>query len=190
MAGESAVTAIAVTAAPCGHCRQFLIEASPAGEMEVLVEGAAPTNLAALLPAFFGPRDLGRHEGMFPVRERDLTLAEPSNDPLVLAALDAARRSYAPYTKSYSGVALGTVDGRIFAGSYIENAAFNPSLPPLQCALAGLFAGGVDPTAIGRAVLVEMEEAKVSQRASLVALGCLVPHLQLECAAAFSRRFR
>ena len=51
------------------------------------------------------------------------------------AAIAAANRSHMPYSKSPSGVALECKDGRIFSGSYAENAAFNPTLPPLQGAL-------------------------------------------------------
>jgi cytidine deaminase len=64
-----------------------------------------------------------------------------------------------PYSRSLSGVALLTSNGRIFAGSYIENAAFNPSLPPLQAALAGYFAAGDKAGKIQRAVLAEGERA-------------------------------
>ena len=33
---------------------------------------------------------------------------------------------------------MRTASGKIFLGSYIENVAFNPSLPPLETALAGI----------------------------------------------------
>lgn len=48
------------------------------------------------------------------------------------AAIQAANRCHAPYSHSPSGVALELKDGTIFSGSYAENAAFNPTLPPLQ----------------------------------------------------------
>ena len=79
MHGEQGVSAIAVTAAPCGHCRQFMKELSPDGDIEVLVEGAAPTRLESLLPQAFGPKDLGRKEGAFPVRESKLALTTPAS---------------------------------------------------------------------------------------------------------------
>src|SRR5215472_15358341 len=37
MHDEQGVAAVAVTAAPCGHCRQFMIELEPEGEIQVLV---------------------------------------------------------------------------------------------------------------------------------------------------------
>jgi len=36
------------------------------------------------------------------------------------------------YTFDYAGVALKTSDGGIFTGSLAENAAFNPSMSPLE----------------------------------------------------------
>ncbi|MEO5923167.1 MAG: cytidine deaminase [Bryobacteraceae bacterium] len=160
MAGEDRICVIAVTAAPCGHCRQFLKEMVPDGDVRVLIQGAASTSLSALLPQSFGPADLGFERGALPIRESELSLIVDTRDPLVLAALEAARRSYAPYTSSYSGVALLTSDGRTVTGSYIENAAFNPSLSPAHTALAGL---GGSPASVKRVVLVEVEAAKISQ---------------------------
>ncbi len=162
MAGETGVEAIAVTAAPCGHCRQFLSEVSLDMTMRVLVAGESPMTIAQLLPRAFGPKQLGMSKGAFPVVTRNLTLKIESKDVLVLAALKAACGAYAPYSKSPSGVAVETSNGRIFAGSYIENAAFNPSLPPLETALAGYYAAGSDAVAIRRCVLVEMEGAAIS----------------------------
>ncbi len=44
-------------------------------------------------------------------------------------AAQAANRCHMPYSHSPSGVALELKDGTIFAGSYAENAAFNPTSP-------------------------------------------------------------
>jgi cytidine deaminase len=185
MAGERAVVAITVTAAPCGHCRQFLQEFSPEGEVLVRVAGARAMKLSRLLPKAFGPADLGRLRGALPARKKQFTLSKPSSDVLVLAALEAARKSYAPYTSAYSGIALVTADGQTFAGSYIENAAFNPGLSPLQTALAGLFAAGITPDAVVRAALVEIEGAKLSQQsATRGALSSLAPTARLQVLAA------
>ena len=81
-----------------------------------------------------------------------------------------------PYSKSPSGVALECKDGRIFSGSYAENAAFNPTLPPLQGALNLLNLNGYDYPDIQRAVLAEKADAPLIQwdatSATLKALGC------------------
>ena len=55
----------------------------------------------------------------------DITLVATSS--MVYVALEAANMSYAPYSKSYAGVALRTSRG-IIAGAHAENAAFNPSI--------------------------------------------------------------
>lgn len=179
---ETGVKAIAVTAAPCGHCRQFLNELSPAADLRVLRRDAPSTLLSTLLPVAFGPKDLGFTNGALPVKENMLALSTHTSNAQVILALNAARKAYSPYTSSPSGVSLRTGDGRLFNGSYIENAAFNPSLPPLQASLAGLFAAGQEASDISTVVLVELEGAHISQqtgtRATLSALAPLA-HLEL-----------
>ena len=49
------------------------------------------------------------------------------------------------------------------SGGYIECAAYNPSLPPLQSAFVNLLAEGAQPDDIRAAVLVESEGAPVRQ---------------------------
>lgn len=99
-----------------------------------------------------------------------------TGDALSQAAIAAANRSHMPYSKSPSGVALECKDGRIFSGSYAENAAFNPTLPPLQGALILLNLKGYDYPDIQRAVLAEKADAPLIQwdatSATLKALGC------------------
>lgn len=176
MSDEQGVEAIAVTAAPCGHCRQFLSETSVESSMRVLVAGATPVRLSDLLPSAFGPKDLGFKQGAFPVRQTRMLLADAGSDALTHEALKGANGSYSPYTRSPSGVALSTSSGRIFAGSYIENAAFNPSLPPLEAALAGYFAAGPNAGQIQRVVLVEKAGSQISHQITTNAvLAALAP---------------
>src|SRR5262249_1014291 len=94
--------------------------------------------LSELLPSAFGPRDLGLTQGALPIKKVNLALSRRANDPVTALALAAASSSYAPYTKAYSGVAIRCADGSLHTGSYIENAAFNPSLAPLEVALIRL----------------------------------------------------
>lgn len=77
---------------------------------------------------------------------------------------EAANRSHAPYSNSFSGIALATQDKRIFQGSYAENAAFNP-LPALQTALNYLLLSGNEVENIERAVLIEHPQMSLSYRA-------------------------
>lgn len=180
MHDEKSVTALAVGGAPCGHCRQFIDEASPDGEILILTPKNGPRKLSVILPEAFGPAALGMKDGAFPVRESALSLEQASSDALRLAALDAARKAYAPYSKSPAGVALKTAK-RIYRGSYIENVAFNPSLSPLQVALAGMIAAREEYSAISAVTLCEVQGAKISQRAvTETVLGAVAPGVKLE----------
>src|SRR5712671_6681740 len=181
MHSEPGITAIAVTAAPCGHCRQFINEMAPSGDVQVVIAGQSPARLDALLPSAFGPKDLGFKDGALPVRETNLMRPKGIFDELTTAALDAARRSYAPYSKAHSGVAIRTPSGRIYKGAYIENVAFNPSLSPLQTALAALIVAGETYSAISQLVLVEIEGSAISQKSvTEVVLSAIAPAARLQ----------
>nr|GEW08232.1 cytidine deaminase 1-like [Tanacetum cinerariifolium] len=79
-------------------------------------------------------------------------------------ALAAARGSHAPYSGCPSGVALMDCDGNVYKGMYMESAAYNPSMMPVQAALvAYMVGGGGGYDRIVAAVLVEKEGAMVSQ---------------------------
>lgn len=180
---ESGITAIAVTAAPCGHCRQFLNELAGGSAIEIVVQGQPSRTLADLLPASFGPLDLGITGGMF--GNEKAALRAEAGDDLTAAAIEAASQSYAPHTNAPSGCAVRTTSGRTYTGSYLENAAFNPSLPPLQSALVNVVFGGEDFSAITYVVLVEAEGARITHRpATEAALGEIAPRAQLRVVTA------
>ena len=166
--GETELTAIAVSAAPCGHCRQFLNEIEAADALKIMFQTSksgkkatdVSTNLARLLPESFGPQDLGIKGGLLtPVAFPKST----NRDPLTAKAIDAAHASYAPYTKILSGVAIKTKDGKMYSGSSLENAAFNPSLSPLQAALVCLVVDMRKYDEISEVVLAETQGTKASQ---------------------------
>ena len=181
MHAEQSVTALAVGGAPCGHCRQFIEEISPDGEILILTPHNPSRKLSSILPEPFSPAALGMKHGALPITEAKLALAQDSSDTLTLAALDAAKKSYAPYSKSPAGVALRSARGRVYRGSYIENVAFNPSLSPLQVALAALIAGGEAYSAIQAVTLVEVQGAKISQRpVTEVVLAAIAPEIKLK----------
>lgn len=153
--GEQGIDLVAVTAPPCGYCRQFLNELVTAGELQITINGEEEHPLSYFLPRAFGPKDLGVDGGLMAPMDHPLSLDE--TDELAQAAFRAARMSYAPYSRSYAGVALRAGDGRIFFGPYAENAAFNPSMEPLEVALSALNLAGGDFGGIAEAVLVEVE---------------------------------
>jgi cytidine deaminase len=161
--GETGMQRLAVSAAPCGYCRQFLYELTTASTLQILLPNTPDTLLTALLPDAFGPADLGVTAGLMSPQSHGLTLTAEAGDPVVQAALKAANASYAPYTSGYAGVALKTSDGGIFTGSVAENAAFNPSMSPLEAAVVSLvISGGKAYADITDAVLVEAP-SKASQ---------------------------
>ena len=156
-------------------------ELSPKGDIQILIGESPAVTLSSLLPVAFGPKDLGFKDGAFPVNEVELILPKGISDELTVAAWEAARKSYAPYTKAYSGVAIGTGSGRICKGSYIENAAFNPSLSPLQTALAALMVADENYSTISEVTLVEIDGAAISQKSvAEAALGTVAPAVKLQ----------
>lgn len=163
--GEESIESIAVTTTPCGYCRQYLWELTSAQTLRiVLSDGAIP--LWTLLPRAFGPRDLGIEGGLLTPQSHGLRITGTSPEPIATAAaLAAANRSYAPYTKSYSGVAIVTKSGTVAAAPYAENAAFNPSFSPACAALSQLNLNGATLNEIRAAILVEVENPAVSQLA-------------------------
>lgn len=159
---ETGMTMLAVSAAPCGYCRQFLNELTTASTLQILLPNDPVTPLTALLPNAFGPGDLGVTAALMSPQQHGLSLS--SDDPVAQAALAAANASYAPYTSCFAGVALKTSDGGIYAGQVAENAAFNPSMSPLEQAVVNLVIGGGKTYAdIVDAVLVETANAQASQ---------------------------
>lgn len=178
---ETEVKIVAVNAAPCGHCRQFMTEFSLDVSMKIIIKETAEMTLGEFLPEHFGPAHLGNKHGALPPVQTGLTLVESdsSGSKLKQAALDAAAKSYAPYSNSPSGFAILMNSGRIHSGSYIESVAYNPSLPPLQAALVSLVQSGDSLTEIAGCVLVELEGANITQqdlsRVVLKGLGTAAP---------------
>ncbi|RDX88606.1 Cytidine deaminase 1, partial [Mucuna pruriens] len=180
---EPHLLSFAVSAAPCGHCRQFLQELSGAADIQVLVTSERPspqfTALSQFLPHRFGPHDLLPNDSplLLEPRHNGLTLRQAqednlngvsnghvANQKLKIAALEAANKSHAPYTGSPSGVALLDCHGHVYKGSYVESAAFNPSLGPLQAALVAFVSADAGAYhQIVAAALVEKDGASVKQ---------------------------
>ena len=159
---ESTILDITVTDSPCGHCRQFMNELHCAPEISVNLKATGIKTLATLLPDSFGPIDLGISESLLAAKPVNLTLQQPSESILVQTALKAANDSYAPYSHCHAGIALKTTTGTVIAGRYIENAAFNPSLSPLQSVLINLNLAGFKLADITAMILVEKAETKMS----------------------------
>ncbi|QYJ77644.1 cytidine deaminase [Shewanella acanthi] len=160
LSGETQIVDMIVNATPCGHCRQFMNELVDGGKIKVHLPSQDTHMLSYYLPYAFGPKDLNVDTPL--LAKRQIELALDSSDPMVIEALDHAGLSYAPYTQSYAAVVLETSDGATYCGRYAENAAFNPSMLPMQMALSTLIRHNRDFSEIRRAVLVESSQGKIS----------------------------
>jgi cytidine deaminase len=176
---EQGVVQLAVSAAPCGYCRQYLYELDTAAKLGVILGSNQIVGLIDLLPLPFGPSDLGVTSALMCPADNGLSISPPPTDPLVVAALAAANASYAPYSKGYAGIAIETSSGATFVGRYAENAAFNPSMSPMESALAmqGL-CGNRD--AVERVVLVEAASLADQSGASALVLSAVAPTVALQ----------
>jgi len=145
---------IAVTAMPCGHCRQFMCELDRALELQVIVlpsrsdSLAREFTLAELLPEPFGPRDLDLAASLLsrPSKALCCSLGEGLTDidPRLL------NHSYCPYSRTPSARCLELQDGRALAACAIESAAFNPSLSAELAFRSLLAVHGLDSSALAQ----------------------------------------
>jgi cytidine deaminase len=133
MHGESKLQALTISAAPCGHCRQFLWELPDAATLPIFIE-QTQTTLNQLLPTPFGtPRPSG--QGLLDSPTAKLQSTPPLRDASARRALSAAQHSYTPYTNTPEGFEIKCADGQHFTGRSAENSAFNPSVPAVLTAL-------------------------------------------------------
>jgi len=186
--GAVEIQSIAASAAPCGHCRQFLNELENGHTLDIITEtgktaGWKAFKLTDLLPKAFGPKSLSVTAGLMASskQRQPFALNLDSNAPLILKALSAAEKSYAPYSKNYAGCAIQMKNGQIFDGRYVENAAFNPSLSPLQSAIICMNMGNIaDDHTISRLVLVEQPTDCRQREVTELVLKSVAPEVKLE----------
>ncbi|MDV5168668.1 cytidine deaminase [Photobacterium rosenbergii] len=181
--GETGISDITINYSPCGHCRQFMNELTTAKELVVQLPERAAKSLQEYLPESFGPADLNITDAL--LTKVDNGIETEASEELVQLACQAANRAHAPYTKNFSGVALKAKDGRTFIGMYAENAAFNPSLPPLQVALINMNMAGYPLAEIEEAALVEKADSTISHLSDTqTTLEALNPDIPLSYVAA------
>ncbi|KAA1164805.1 cytidine deaminase [Pseudoalteromonas fuliginea] len=137
--GAKKIVKIAISDAPCGYCRQFMNELADAKEFDILLPDQQ-FKLAELLPHSFGPTDLGNEFSLFnPKPQQGNFSFDGLDETLARFALNA----YVPYSQNFSAVKISTFSDGDFYGSYAENAAYSPSLSPLQSALSQFFLAGL-----------------------------------------------
>lgn len=161
--GETNINALAVSGTPCGHCRQFLAEINNP-DLAIIFPLDKDQTLSDVLPHAFAPDSLGSEKGMLEPNIPLPPLTLDSDDELDQAALEMARQSHAPYSKNLAGLAVRLADGFIAAAPYLETAAFNPSLSPLQNVLVAMRLRRRPWQDIEDAVLVEQQSSLSSQR--------------------------
>lgn len=158
LAGESCITDLIVNYSPCGHCRQFINEL--AIDINIHLPGQQPQPLSHYLPYAFGPKDL--HIDTPLLQDNGQALLIDTQDPFLLETLDQASKSYSPYTQCHSAVGIKMKNGCYYFGRYAENAAFNPSMMPMQMAWANMVRHNETVENIERVVLVESSLGKIS----------------------------
>eukprot|EP00803_Ostreobium_quekettii_P008435 evm.model.scf_181EXC.5 EVM.evm.TU.scf_181EXC.5 scf_181EXC:21047-24431(+) len=180
--GEQELTRVAVSEVPCGHCRQFMAELACADSLRFLLGANVKSEytLADLLPMRFKPQDvLGEEPGPLLMQPQQHAMAfTPASTCEVQrrdgdrafvqathAAVEAASKSYVPYTRCPAGVGIVTRAGGVYSGGSAESAAYNPTLPPLQAAFVNAVVGGMGSySQVTEVVLVELEDAGVKHR--------------------------
>lgn len=177
--GETKLIDITVNYSPCGHCRQFMNELNGAKLLKIQLPQKEEKTLHDYLPESFGPQDLNVTHPLLQPKDHALTC--PDSSLFAHAALSAANRSHAPYSLAVSGLALMDNNERIFSGMYAENAAFNPSLAPLQMALVAMNLANIEFKEIKAAILVEKANAVISHKDSTRSLlNAIKPDINLK----------
>lgn len=164
--GAEKLTHLVVSAAPCGHCRQFIRELTESAGLTVCINDDS-YEFQALLPFSFGPDDLNVNEH----------ITRPQNAQ-TCSVDELASFSYSPYSDAKIGL-IGKQQGKRCAQSwYIENAAFNPSASPVSLLFSQLQLNGI-PLIMLDEIEVAMNCAPVSFNHELNALATLHPELKL-----------
>lgn len=164
-AGAKGIQNLAISAVPCGHCRQFITELGMPTTTEIHVPNRASYTIGDLINDPFDSKDfktLKPEQSLFSNQSKQLQLK--NDDPLVQATVTQANLSYAPYTGTHAAVTLVARNGQTFHGRYAENAAFNPSLLPMQCAFSAMARSKINLDSIERVILVESSHGKISLR--------------------------
>ena len=166
-------TSIAVLAIgearPCGHCRQTITEFADWRDLTLIDPLGHALSMADLYPWPFTPEDLGELgivAGATPWPS--LAIHDERVPADVVAALEnAGRRAHAPYSQCPAAIALTLSDDAIVTGATIENAAFDPTIGPLQAAIVELLARGRGYADVASAVLATTADGDVRPNAGV-----------------------
>ena len=180
--------AVATSETPCGHCRQFLQEFYGGTDLAVVqpdkpVDACRIESITKLLPQPFTPTDLDKPITLMAPKQsvQALKLKNEPDDPIVLVALEAANRAYAPYTGNVAGCALRIGNKQIFSGRSMESVAFNPSVSALHAAVIRMNLATLKQNqAVERVALVERPK-KIRQKETVqMLMKAFMPGIMLE----------
>ena len=130
---EREVVTLHVSETPCGHCRQFMRELSNSSALKIHCKGQT-FQIEDLLPGAFGEnREIGH--GLLDSTTTNLESLKTKPKTQAQLAINAAQRSYAPYSQSPEGFVAQCLDGHFFSGRTAESIAFNPSVSGVVVAL-------------------------------------------------------
>merc|ERR1712137_881491 len=149
---EPSLQLLTTSPVPCGHCRQFLREC----RVSALDRNSMSFSIAK------------PEEGLV-----KLNLTESMLNKISQMGLGLLSKAHAPHTKSWASVVLGQrCDGetKLHGGVCVENAAYNPTLSPVQAAISSLLACKGSLEQIQFVVLFEQEQPNVSYHQNAQAL--------------------
>ena len=161
---ERVILKLAVNAAPCGSCRQYLIELGHPKDLTVIFCSGDVTDskskiisntLQQLLPDNFGPLNLNEPPVPFALTHKKWIIEEKPNDNLNSKAKQMLEQSYAPYTKLPSGISATLNNDKEYGGQTIENAAYNPTVSSLRGLLSLLNVINIDLNEIKHIILYQ-----------------------------------
>ena len=176
---ENEVVALYVSELPCGHCRQFLRELSNIDHLKIVVSGHTYSS-AVLLPYAFGEAP-EKGFGMLDAPKAKLEIGPIKYLRRLQCAIDAAKRSYTPYSHSPEGFYIQCVDGKFFTGSVAECAAFNPTVPSVIAALNQRNLSASREVSIRKAIQVKLATSKNDPLAFAQSVINSVSDCEVEC---------
>ena len=151
---------IAITDAPCGLCRQVMVETGSM-KMPVILKDVTMT-LEEYLPNAFTPATVNKPLlGQVPPMKIKAT-CEVSSE-LLKTAHQMCDRSQSSWNRAPAAVSLECSEG-IVSGVFLESIAHNPSVNPATGAVNKLLLRGVDPSSVTKAALAYVESPKIDHK--------------------------
>lgn len=158
--GVEKIDKLIINASPCGFCRQFINEIKLENQPQICVDNTTKS-IQDYLPDAFGPSDLDNSAPLF---------SHPFKKSFSIDAFFA--QSYAPYSGNNAACEIISNDNEHYFGVYLENAAYSPSLSPLQSALSQMQLHNRDSGISGiKSILIKQRKGKANQNGVALAVA-------------------